>query len=377
MQTIINSKITKSGIKFVAAVARRSSLPILENCHVYANGCFQVTATDLSVTLQARLPGNTVTEGKVTMPSRALLDAVAGKNDIQITADEKSIVSILDGGNTRQVYWLPVDKVPAIPVTPENAKVVSFPVGKFVECLKAIMAAQSTDESRYVLQGCYLQLAGGLATFVATDGQRLHVAAMPAASDLIQSFLIPAQTVKHVLRIPPDKAATEITLTSWTVATKTSEDAEISTVNHIRFDSGAFSVISTQIDGNYPDYKVVIPTEFKHTIPVNIAAFRNAVAVASKATSDKSNSVKLAFTPGLLTVTAGNPDTGYASAACPVTFDGEFTSAFNPRYLVEASDAMALNDAADMALNFIDELSLVKITNAFGRFAVIMPMRLS
>ncbi len=93
MKTTINSKLTRAGIKFVAGVvSKRTTLPILSNVHLYANGAFQVTGTDLDCTLTARLPGVTAIEGKTTLPAKALTDAIAGGariNDQQKTIDSK------------------------------------------------------------------------------------------------------------------------------------------------------------------------------------------------------------------------------------------------------------------------------------------------
>lgn len=472
MKITVNAKSTRAGIKYVTGIIpKRSNLPILSNVHLYANGCFQVTATDLDVTLQARLSGSTLTEGKTTLPGKALADAVAGNLDVELETDDKNITTVRSGGAVRTVNGLPVEEFPVMPEMPTSALSATVPADLFIACLKEVQSSMSTDESRYVLNGVCLEIGPDAIKFIATDGRRLqtavlkrdgipltreeqlavdaaqlamdkaviskdnatkdyetvekafpasfqtalvpqHVtdahgvlytmvahpdtvkarATMDAAIGALDSLtaelrklraahviILPAIAVKHVLRMPIDKKAPgNLTLSDWTVTHRTTEGSN--SVSYARIDCGELSLTSKLIEGNYTNYRQVIPGDAKITVPLSLmdmAQFQSSLEIAEKSTTDKSNSVKLVFTSGQLEITANSPEVGSASVKMPVAYTGdEFSIAFNPAYLIDACEAFTLAGGG-MVLNLIDELSPIRITNCRESLMVIMPMRLS
>jgi DNA polymerase III sliding clamp (beta) subunit (PCNA family) len=461
MKTVINSKANRAGIKFVSGIVpKRHTLPILGNVHLYANGAFQVTATDLDITLSARLDGKTEVEGKTTLPAVHLVNAVSGAGDVELETNDKHITTIRAGAAVRAIHGLSHDEFPACPVMSSSAARLSVPADLFISCLKQVEQAMSTDESRYVLNGVNLEITAEQINFIATDGRRLHTAKLPTggapvtpeqskaiaaaqkAMDLAESeqknanthfentlaknpptytavevptfgtlyrkedhysvtaaqkdlteattaldtaraefaklggartILLPAGAVKHLLRLPLDKK----------------NPGQISIASNgttAEFVCGIYTLTSKQIEGNYPNYKQVIPAESKMDVAVNIGALRECLAVAEQTTSEKSNSTKLVFTKNLLTITSNSPETGETKVSMPVTFTpavdkdtGEeipFSIAFDPEYMIDACDALQ-PAGAEMTLGFYDELSPVRITNGAGNQIVIMPMRLS
>jgi DNA polymerase III sliding clamp (beta) subunit (PCNA family) len=459
MKTILETKAARMAVKFVTgAIMRKSTLPVLQNVLCRANGSFEMVATDLDVTLQAACDCRTALDGETTIPGRALLDATAGKESFELETDPKLGAIFRAGGNSRNVLTIDAGEFPPVQPVPENARKLVFPAGEFMAALKSVMAAQSTDESRFVLNGVCLEIGPDAVRLVATDGRRLHIATLPGGNsdpawqkqlagaqshvaametalnmargilaDVEKQFppiyreippasplysnvtklferiaspeytaaakpvetslanletatdalgklkssvqwLLPSDAVKHILRIPFDKKAPgEITVCAWNVPRGT---------NWARIESGFYSVTTKQIEGNFPNFRQVIPAENKERVTVIVSEFAAAVDVAEKATSEKSNSVKLAFTKNLLTVTGNSPEIGEAKATVAVNYCGkEFTIAFNPAYLLDACTAAA--GLPEMFLDFIDEFCPVTISNAAGLKIVIMPMRLS
>lgn len=152
-------------------------------------------------------------------------------------------------------------------------------------------------------------------------------------------------------------------------------DADYSTFT---FNNGEHTVQITSklIQGNYPNYKHVIPGEAKERIRFDREAFLHAIETADKLTTEKANSVKLTFSANLLTVTANSPGNGQAAATVPINYAGkEFAIAFNPAYLIDALQSL---DVAEIVGEFIDELSpgVFKIQSQPWLY-VVMPMRLS
>lgn len=129
------------------------------------------------------------------------------------------------------------------------------------------------------------------------------------------------------------------------------------------------------IEGNYPNYRQVIPAETKERIPLAREEFLHALRRADIMTSEKQNSVKLALTKNNLTITANSPEVGEARESIAVNYKGkDMAIAFNPGYVIEPLNALT-ND--EVFLELIDELSpgVLKINGPF--LYVVMPMRLS
>jgi DNA polymerase-3 subunit beta len=163
---------------------------------------------------------------------------------------------------------------------------------------------------------------------------------------------------------------------------QTTGDLEVNfTANQVSFalkdEKGAsILIISKLVEGNYPNYRQVIPAETKERVPLVREEFLQALRRAEIMTSDKSNSVKLAFTRNNLAITANSPEVGEARESIAVNYKGkDIAIAFNPAYLIEPLNALAAND--EVFIELIDELSpgVLKINGPF--LYVVMPMRLT
>jgi DNA polymerase-3 subunit beta len=134
-------------------------------------------------------------------------------------------------------------------------------------------------------------------------------------------------------------------------------------------------VITKLIEGNYPNYRQVIPGEAKERVALASEEFCHALKRAEIMTSEKSNSVNLAFTKNNLAITANSPEVGEARESLAINYKGkEMAIAFNPKYMIEPLNALANEE---VFLELIDELSpgVLKINGPF--LYVVMPMRLS
>jgi len=245
-------------------------------------------------------------------------------------------------------------------------KKVTLPQDTVRTMMKKTSFAISSDESRYVLNGIFISLKDNKMTMVATDGRRL--ALVDEEVDISEKshgeFIVPAKAVFELNRLLQDKGEVEIRFTD-NQASFTLKDEKANSV----------LVITKLIEGNYPNYRQVIPGETKERIPLAREEFLHALRRAELMTSEKSNSVKLAFGKNLLTITANSPEVGEAKETIAVNYKGkEMAIAFNPRYVIDPLTALT-ND--EVYLELIDELSpgVLKINGPF--LYVVMPMRLS
>ena len=232
--------------------------------------------------------------------------------------------------------------------------------------LKKTSFAVSTDESRYVLNGIFVSLKENKLTLVATDGRRL--ALVDEEVDISEKssgeFIVPAKAVSELNRLLQEKGEVEIKFGENQASFSLKDDNGLSVL-----------LVTKLIEGNYPNYRQVIPGEAKERIPLNREEFVQALRRAEIMTSDKANSVKLTFGKNNLAVTANSPEVGEARESLAVNYKGkEMAIAFNPRYLIDALSALSEDE---VFFELIDELSpgVLKINGPF--LYVVMPMRLS
>jgi DNA polymerase-3 subunit beta len=232
--------------------------------------------------------------------------------------------------------------------------------------LRKTSFATSTDETRYVLNGIFFSMKEHKLTMVATDGRRLamveHEVDIPEKHQT--DFIVPSKAVGELNRLLQDKGQAEITFT------------ENQAVFTLKGETGFPVVVMTKlIEGNYPNYRQVIPAEAKERVTLPREEFLHALRRAEIMTSEKQNSVKLAFTKNNLAITANTPDVGEARDTMAVNYKGKDLSiAFNPAYVIEPLTALTEDE---VYLELIDELSpgVLKIQTPF--LYVVMPMRLS
>jgi DNA polymerase III subunit beta len=349
-------------------VSTRTTLPILSNVLMRAEeGKLELTATDLDVTITCAVEANVKKAGATTIPVKKLFSIIKELTtpEIELEVDEKNACSIRAGASFYKINGLPAEEFPPIQQFKENKKVV-LPQDKVRTMLKKTSFAISTDESRYVLNGIFISLKDHKMTMVATDGRRLALVDeeldVPEASQ--GEFIVPTKAVNELGRLLQDKGEVEIKFTENQAAFT------------LKSEKGSSVLIITKlVEGNYPNYRQVIPAETKERVPVIREELLQALRRAEIMTTDKSNSVKLFFTKNNLAITANSPEVGEARESLAVNYKGkDIAIAFNPHYMIEPLNALE-ND--EVFLELIDELSpgVLKINGPF--LYVVMPMRLS
>jgi len=368
----MNLTITKdqiiAGLQAVQnVVSTRTTLPILSNVLLHADGNhLEITATDLDVTVACKVEAKVTQPGSTTLPVKKLFGIVRELNgDIDIEVDDKNIASIRSGSSFFKINGLGADEFPPLPKFKDDKK-VALSQQTIRSMLKKTAFAVSTDESRYVLNGIFISLKEGKMTFVATDGRRLALVdeEVEVSEKSSGEFIVPAKAVNELTRLLQDKGTVEIKFGE--------NQASFALQNENSF---SVLLITKLIEGNYPNYRQVIPGEAKERITLMREEFQQALRRAEIMTSEKANSVKLAFGRNNLTITANSPEVGEARETMAINYKGkEFAIAFNPRYMIDPLGALTEDE---VFLELIDELSpgVLKVNGPF--LYVVMPMRLS
>jgi DNA polymerase-3 subunit beta len=368
----MNLTITKdqiiAGLQAVQnVVSTRTTLPILSNVLLNADGNhLEITATDLDVTVACKVEAKVTQPGSTTLPVKKLFGIVRELNgDIDIEVDDKNIAIIRSGSSFFKINGLGADEFPPLPKFKDDKK-VALSQETIRSMLKKTAFAVSTDESRYVLNGIFISLKEGKMTFVATDGRRLALVdeEVEVSEKSSGEFIVPAKAVNELTRLLQDKGTVEIKFGE--------NQASFALQNENSF---SVLLITKLIEGNYPNYRQVIPGEAKERITLMREEFQQALRRAEIMTSEKANSVKLAFGRNNLTITANSPEVGEARETMAINYKGkEFAIAFNPRYMIDPLGALTEDE---VFLELIDELSpgVLKVNGPF--LYVVMPMRLS
>lgn len=359
-----------AGLHAVQNVAGgRSTLPILQNVLVQAEtGELWLTGTDLDTWITCSVPATVARPGSTTVPARKLMGLVRelGGLELELEVDEKFACSLRAGPSYYRLRGISPEEFPAAPVFPQGRE-VRLPRESLAAMIRKTEYAVSTDESRYVLNGVFFSLKEDKLTLVATDGRRLalveHELAVPEG--VVGEFILPSKAVNEVSRLVAGSGEVRLRFGE----------------NQASFEfqgehGGRIQLVAKLVEGNYPNYRQVIPTESRYRVALAREEFLHALRRAEFMTSEKANSVKLTFSRNNLAITANSPDVGEARESLATSFSGEELSiAFNPRYLIEPLSA--LEEYEEVFLEVTDELSpgVLKVNGPF--LYVVMPMRIA
>ena len=348
-------------------VSSRATLPILSNVLLEVDGKeLRLTTTDLDVVISGRVSVEEVEEGgSTTLPVRRLATIVRElpASDIAIEVSDENAASMRCGNSFFKILGLSADDFPPPPKF-EDVKEFKVSSQTLRDGLKKVAYAISTDETRYVLNGVYCQFKESKLTLVATDGRRLAMTdsdiEFPESQEC--SVIVPTKAVNELQRLLKEGGD--------------KEDVRIRIgAKQIAFEMKENLLVSKLIEGNYPNFRQVIPGQAKHRVTLEREAFLAAVQRVSLLAMDKSNSVKINFSKNGIEILANAADIGEARESMAVKYNGpDMAIAFNPEYLMAPFRNL---DSDEVHLDLIDEVSpgVVRINTPF--LYVLMPMRVS
>jgi DNA polymerase-3 subunit beta len=274
-------------------------------------------------------------------------------------------VKISGAGSLFRLAGLPADDFPPLPEM-EGAQSLDLPPADLSTALRQVDYAQSTDEHRQVLNGIYFQLGEGRLALVATDGRRLAWSSLPGSGE--GAFILPARTAAELLRLLAGSAGVNLSFTGRQVA------FDISYPEAAGSSPRRIYLVGKVVEGNYPNYRQVIPATTTHRIQLAREVFLGALQRAALVNDGANPSVHLKFSENLLELSASSAEFGeaYERLAIPFPQRTEVEIAFNPRYLIEPLRAL---DSAEVTFEFRDHLSpgVFRLEDRF--LCVVMPLR--
>lgn len=355
------------------AVSPRSTLPVLANVLVATDaGRLRLSATNLELGISCWIPGTISEEGAVTVPARTFADLVNAlpPEPIQLALNTRTqTLNVRCGTNSTDIKGIDAQEFPPMPV-PDLTEGVSLNVADFKEMIQQVVFAASGDEARPVLQGVLMTINESEVTLAATDGFRISVRKALLANPVRQkvSVIIPARALSELARIAADGEQTVI---------MNIPSGRGQVIFHLK----DAELVSQLIDGNFPDYKVIIPRTTKTHTVVSTAGFLKACKQAEIIAREGNNVVRINLLsqgeePGVVEISAQSEETGASEVKVDATIDGQpLLVAFNVRFLREVLEVIKTPNVA-IETNQNNTPAIIKPIGDEDFVHVIMPMHL-
>ncbi|HEY3445254.1 MAG TPA: DNA polymerase III subunit beta [Myxococcales bacterium] len=346
---------------------RKTTIPILANVLIQAKkNSVSLTAFDLDIGLVSEHPAEVVKEGAITLASKTLFDIVKSLPDAKVTIKRtgNNAVEILSGSAHIKLLGMPAEEYPALPKE-EKSNLVKAEGKVLLEMIEKTSFAISTDETRYILNGLYFEPGEkGKVRVVATDGHRLSLVERPMEGDfkLKKGVILPRKGLLELRRLLEEAPDAECFLGF----------GDTSAV----FKKSGLSMFMRLIDGQFPDYKEVIPKESEKALKLSRSALLETFKRISLLSEEKSHAVRVELSENRLRISSQNPDLGEAHEDVTVDYNGKKVEVgFNARYLV---DVLGVIGTDDVMFEMVDEQSpgVLRPAGDKSYTAVIMPMRI-
>ena len=346
----------------------RSAVQALSGVKVLAvaGGPAELLATDMEVGLRVPLPGEVTRPGEAVAPARLLLDVVRSLPADQVTLELRAAeqdVEIISGAARFHLRTLRSEDFPTLPGPSPDSR-VSVPAPAFVDTIAKVARSASHDETRPILTGILVSASGQELRMVATDSYRLSVKETVLETPLEGSFEanVPARALQELARIAQQAGAADLAISVG--------------ANQVVFEVDGTVLSSRLIDGQFPNYRQLLPESVEHELRVSSSEFADVVRRVSLL-AQKNAPLRLSFSEGEVTVSAQTPDVGEASETLPVPFQGEaFEIGFNPEFLRDGLESV---DSGDLVMKLISPLrpGLIESADDGGFVYLIMPIRLN
>lgn len=349
--------------KVQSIVSQRTALPILSNVLLEAEeGQLTLTTTDMEVSVRTAISADIEEPGATTLPARRFFSICRDlpSHQVDISVSSKDVAEISSGSYFGRLEGLSKDDFPPMPSFEENSS-YNLAQSTLKDMLHKTAYAASTDESRAILNGSLMSFRDGKLTTVCTDGRRLALVEQEIELDEQGEIdiVVPTKTINELVKTLSEEGD---------VVIKTS-------TTQVAFEFGNILVISKLVDGTYPNYRQVIPSQCEERIAIERDMLLGAIRRVSIMLDDQAASVKVQLTENRLELLTSSPEIGEARESVPVKYEGkDITIAFNPAFMMAPLKHL---DSDEIFLELSDELSPGVIKSNVPFLYVIMPIRVS
>ena len=360
------------------AVSSRPTHPVLANVLLNADAKTQrvsLSAFDLSLGIQTSFPAQVQESGSLTLPAKLLSDIVSRLPDGDITldsgteADAGLLTTLTCASGRYQMRGMGAEEFPELPVI-EDGELATLSAEALIDGLRGSLFAASADETKQVLTGVHLSLQPDGLEFAATDGHRLSV----------------VQTIEE--EASPDRSKSETAL-NVTIPAKALQElikmlGQGGSSVAVQFDQGQAifewtdqRLTSRLLEGQYPNYRQLIPKQFSHQMTVDRRLLLGALERISVLADQKNNIVKMSLNDSTqeLTLSVDAQDVGSGRETMPAQISGDSLEvAFNVKYLVDGLKAIATTEV-QMQLNTATSPAILSPLGSIKMTYLVMPVQ--
>ena len=350
-------------------VNKKNTLPILSNILIEADqNSLTLSSTDMDISIRETINCDVVESGSTTLNAQIMFDIIKklpDTSEIEFISNDSKILTIRSNVSKFSLSCLPKDEFPIIE-TKSSGKKITVKAQTIFNLINKTKFAISNEETRYFLNGLYFNISSdeksSILTFVGTDGHRLATSSSKTKqyNNEVPGVIIPKKTINELSKLLAEN----------------SNDIEIDiSSNKIIFYIENLILISKLIDGNFPDYKKVIPNNNNQQLTVNRLSLLSAVDRVSTIANEKSPSIKFKLLKNLINLSTINNENSTATEDLEAKFDGnEIEIGFNSRYIM---DILGNLEGEEIKLSFNDNVTpiIAQEQSNSDIIYVLMPMR--
>ncbi|MDR1970643.1 MAG: DNA polymerase III subunit beta [Treponema sp.] len=345
-------------------ISSKNVISIYSNIFLEAdNDTLFIKATDTKVNFQTKVPVTVEESGSITVFGEKFLGILNSCPEGEVIFDQKETIITIKS-SVKKANWqlksIAAEKFPEFAVS--TVESFDLPIRDFKDMIEQTIFAVSDDETRYFMNGVFFEKAEDKIIMVATDGRRLAYIAKTADSAIkdFSGIIVPPKILNILAKRAGDEGPVSISVTDKTI--------------FIKF--GSYSLSSVLLEGQFPNYRRVIPENLGNSCSINRLDTLDALRRVSLLVEQKSRRVYLGLAPGSMAVYSEDSELGTAREEIPCKYDGpEVSIALNYHYLEEPFKAM---DEEDIVIKFGDTTKAIIVQPVPERdlFHIIMPMQL-
>ncbi|MDR3174598.1 MAG: DNA polymerase III subunit beta [Treponema sp.] len=345
-------------------ISSKNVISIYSNIYLEAKDeTLLIKATDTKVNFETKVPITVEEAGSITVFGEKFLGILNSSPDGELVFEQKES-KIFIKSTVKKANWqlksIASEKFPEFTVS--TAKFFDLPIKDFKDMVNQTIFAVSDDETRYFMNGVFFEKTEDKVIMVATDGRRLAYISKPASSSIedFSGIIIPPKILNVLTKRAGDEGSVSISVTDKTIFMK----------------FGSYNLSSVLLEGQFPNYRRVIPENLQNSFSVGRQETLDALRRVSLLVEQKSRRIYLGLSPGSMAVYSEDSELGTAREEIPCKYDGpEVSIALNYHYIEEPFKAMG---EEEISIKFGDPTKAITVQPVPERdlFHIIMPMQL-
>ena len=368
------------------AVPSRPTHPVLSNVLLIAdekNQRVSLTAFDLSLGIQTSFPAQVMEGSTITLPAKLLNDIISRLPEGEITLlyeegegeNEGALVTLTSASGRYQVRGMGAEEFPDLPII-EEGQTLNLPGTALVEGLRGSIFAASTDETKQILTGIHLGLQQDSLEFAATDGHRLAVVETSTEGEEEETTPIENNVEEFAVTIPA-RALREL---ERILATRQSKEpvALYADEGQVVFELGEQRLTSRKLDGQYPAYRQLLPSQFAITLTVERKRLLSSLELVAVLAEQKNSIVKFSLDSEgqQLSLSVDAQDVGSAKESMTAQISGESLEvAFNVKYVLDSLKVLSASEIT-MQMNTADSPVILTPLSGVKMTHLVMPVQI-